>query len=98
MKSDDIKMSKIDFTDKGKTEEICLYLIEREMDGKLYGGEIPCRNIKEARQVAKRIGFKVSGRVTHERENKVCSICSGDFPLVEKKAEPITDEWPDEVI
>ncbi len=87
-------------SDEGKPDgEVALYLIEFQIDGQRYAGQLPAHNFGEATFMAESLGAKVHGRVTDERPERLCSICAGEMPMVSKENPgPMpTEDWPDEL-
>ncbi len=85
--------------DDDKPAEISIYSFEMIFGGDRYGGEIPARSPGEAQAWVGKFGGKLVGRKLAEQQEGICSICGGDFPLVDKESPlPIDgDEWPDEL-
>jgi hypothetical protein len=89
-------IAKVEDSDEGKTAAVALYLIELEYDGLRYAGQLPARNLDEAKIMAIILNAKMYGRITAEKVDAICPVCANDFPLEEKTAELMPDEdWPE---
>lgn len=74
------------------SDDVRVYLTEREIDGHKYGDEICARSTEEAEELAARLGGKLLGSL----EEAQCAKCGN---VIREGGPPVSpNEWPDDAI